>query len=110
MEHQLSIEPLTHDEVRRRFPGFHGSEEMEALFEPDAGYLEPELCVRTHVEQAVAHGATVLTGKIVEGWSAKAGRIEVGTSDGGIAGHRLVSCGGGWCAGVTGRGAGLPCT
>ena len=95
-EHRLSIEALTQDELRRRFPGFEGSAEMEALFEPDAGYLEPENCVRTHVEQAVAHGATVLTGKTVEGWSARDGRIEVKTSDGRIACDKLVICSGAW--------------
>ncbi|MCH8148678.1 MAG: N-methyl-L-tryptophan oxidase [Planctomycetes bacterium] len=101
-KHRLSIEPLTHTEMHRRFLGFQGDAEMEALFEPDAGYLEPENCVRTHVEQAIAHGATVLTGKSMESWSTRDGRIEVKTRDSRIACEKLVICGGAWSSRLLG--------
>jgi len=104
-EHQLSIEPLTVDEMHRRFAGFHGTEGMEALFEPDAGYLEPETCIHTHVEQAIAHGASVLTGQTVEGWSVVNGRVVVTTAAARIACDKLVICAGAWSSRLLGGAA-----
>ncbi len=95
-EHQLAIEPLTIQDMHRRFPGFVADEKMEALFESNAGFLEAESSVRAHVEQAVAHGATILTGQVVQNWSADSCGVVVTTTEARYSAEMLVICGGAW--------------
>ena len=95
-EHQLAIEPLTIQDMNRRFPGFAADVEMEALFESNAGFLEAESSVEAHVEQAVAHGATILTGQVVQNWSADSCGVVVTTTEARYSAEMLVICGGAW--------------
>jgi len=95
-EHALTIEQLSVDDMQCRFPGFQGDANMEALFEPDAGYLEPESCVRTLAEQASVHGAEVKCGQTVTDWRARHGEVTVTTQDARYQSDSLVICGGAW--------------
>ena len=99
-EHRLPIEQLSMSEMQQRFPGFKGDEEMEALFEPDAGYLEPENCVRMLVEQALAHGAEAKCGQVVTDWNVWHGEVTVTTQDARYQADSLVICGGAWSSGL----------
>ena len=47
-EHGLSHELLSSDEVHRRFPVLRPSGDMAAVWEPRAGFLYPEKCIRAH--------------------------------------------------------------
>lgn len=95
-EHRLPIERLARADVLRRFPGFVPADDMEALFEADAGYLRVEDAVRTHVELAVAAGATIETGRPVLDWSADAHGVRVRTAGDEYAASTLVIAGGAW--------------
>jgi len=94
--HALDIQAIAPKDWRTRFPEFVVSEGMDVLFEPDAGFLEVESCVRTYVQQAVEYGATVVTGRSVQGWSADGGGVAVRTPDEVYHADRLVICGGSW--------------
>src|SRR5215472_19324934 len=52
-------ELLTAAELRYRFPQFRLTADEDGYFEPGAGFLRPELCVKTQIEQARKLGATV---------------------------------------------------
>ena len=95
-EHRLSIETVEPRDLRKRFPGFAVTDGMEVLFEPDAGFLHVERCVRAQVEQAVALGAELVTGRRVEQWSADGTGVTVRTDKGDFVASRLVLCAGAW--------------
>lgn len=95
-EHHLDIECLDAAEARIRFTGFVFPDEMEVLFEADAGFLRVEECVRAHVERAVAHGASIHTGEKVEQWSTDGETATVVTDRGRYTAANVVFCGGAW--------------
>ena len=56
-EFDMDHEILTHEEIRKRYPMMQADEDEIGLFESDAGYLNPELCVHTHLKLAEELGA-----------------------------------------------------
>lgn len=72
-EHDLPVERLDPAQVQRRFPGFELTAGMQALLEPEAGYLHVEDCIREMARQAVEAGAKLETGVRVEGWEPEEG-------------------------------------
>lgn len=46
--------------IRRRFPQFLVRDDTVACFEPGAGYLRPEECIRVQIELAESLGASIL--------------------------------------------------
>lgn len=55
IEHEI----LAPAEIRRRFPQFDVRDNEAAYYEPGAGYLRPEACVRAHLALARKHGAEI---------------------------------------------------
>ena len=106
-QHQLDIEEVAATDFGDRFPGFVVGEHMAALFEPDAGYLEVENCVRAHVQVAEGCGARIATGQIVRQWQADARSVTVETDAETYTAAKLVICAGAWSAQVL-AGLGLP--
>jgi len=94
--HRLAIEDVSNTDCRRRFPGLVPGPEMAVLFEPDAGYVEVDRAVRTHVDLAVAAGAKILTGQRVAGWSSTGSNVLVQTEKESFSAERLVLCAGAW--------------
>ena len=52
--------------MRRRFPQFDVRDNETGYYEPDAGYLRPEACVRAQLELARRHGAEIRFDHAVE--------------------------------------------
>jgi sarcosine oxidase len=73
--HRLTHEVLAAGEVNERFPGFALPDGFKAVFQPDGGFLEPEKCIKAHTALATAHGAEVLAGVRVHGWSREPGGV-----------------------------------
>ena len=96
VEHNLEIENIEAASVSERFPGFVVDDGSAALFEPDAGYLRVEECVRAHTQLAVAGGAELLTQQTVREWAADGNGVCVTTDSGQYAAAKLVICGGAW--------------
>jgi sarcosine oxidase len=61
----ISHEVLPADEIHRRFPQFRLTADEQGYFEPGAGFLRPELCVQTQLEQAAAYGGVVRNSEVV---------------------------------------------
>lgn len=55
IEHEI----LPPAEIRRRFPHFAVRDNEVAYYEPDAGYLRPEACVKAQLDLARKHGAAI---------------------------------------------------
>lgn len=90
----IAHEVLSPDEAGRRFPQLRLAGDETCYYEPGAGFLRPELCIQTQLDQAIARGATVHTGRTVHRITADAhGATVVTDSDTYLAGHVIVTAG-----------------
>src|SRR5262245_2699820 len=69
-EHHLPVDRLTAAEVNDSWPGLRVPENLQAVFEPRAGYLCVEDCVQAHLDAATAAGAELLFNTEVLSWEA----------------------------------------
>jgi sarcosine oxidase len=94
--HGLRHEVLRGAEVNERFPGYRMPADYLAVFQPDGGFLAPELCIRTHVTEAIRHGAVVRIGERVMGWSRDANGVSVRLTDDEVRARQVVITAGAW--------------
>lgn len=99
-QHGLTIENLSSSAAAKRWPGFRVPDAFDAVFEPDAGFLKVEDCVRTHLDRAVAHGATLLFDEPVVSWSSTGREVCVRTATREFVASSLVITAGSWAASV----------
>jgi sarcosine oxidase len=95
-EHELPHEILTPAEVRERFPAFHLDKGLVAVFDPRAGFLDPEACNRAHVKLARDAGADARFSEPMIDWIADGDGVRVTTSSGTYTADRLVIAAGAW--------------
>jgi sarcosine oxidase len=81
-KHDLSVEPLSREQVRERYPTVKLLETEVALFEPDGGVLDPEGAVRAHLKTARAAGAELRFETAMRTWEATADGVQVHLADG----------------------------
>jgi monomeric sarcosine oxidase len=108
-EHGLAVEQLTAAEVERRWAGLRVDGSLLGVFEPAAGYLLVEDCVRAHLDAARAAGAELLTDCEVQAWRSAGDEVRVQTAKGEFACRRLILAAGSW-AGQMVAGVGLTLT
>jgi sarcosine oxidase len=95
--HDLEINSLTTREMTSRFPMFRFDPGMEGLFEPVAGMLFVEKCVRAMIELAIVGGAEFLGQTAVKSIARGEGGLwEVQTDRGTYISQRLVITSGAW--------------
>lgn len=99
-EHQLPYEILTARQIHHRFSAFEPRDDLVGVFDPRAGYLDPEACVAAHEEAAVRAGATARFGETVLGWTAGRESVEVRTTTATYLAKRLLLAAGAWTAGL----------
>jgi sarcosine oxidase len=95
-EHSLPHEVLAAHEASARFPAFHLDPGTVAVFDPRAGYLDPEACNTAHLSGALAAGADARFEEAVLNWSAEGDGVRVTTSVGTYLAQRLVLSAGAW--------------
>ena len=95
-EHSLPHTILSAEEVHERFPPFRLDENLTAVFDPRAGYLDPELCTAAHVEGARSAGADVRVDEPVLEWFADGEGARVKTPQGTYRAEHLVIAAGPW--------------
>jgi len=96
-EHSLTLEQFTPEEIQRRLPIFKIQSHHVGLFEPDAAFLRVEMCVTAMVDQAVKHGAQVMSNTVVQGWSVSGdGICTVSTENGKFRARHLILAAGAW--------------
>lgn len=99
-QHGLTIENLSASAATKRWPGFRVPDSFDVVFEPDAGFLKVEDCVRTHLDRAVAHGATLLFDEPVVSWTSTGQEVRVRTATRDFVASSLVVTAGSWAASV----------
>lgn len=93
--HGIAIEEMSADLAKRRWPMFNFDPSHSAVYEPGAGFLRVEACVRAHLAGAEAASAE-LRNEGVKSWKRTDSGVEVTTEAGTYAAERLVIAGGAW--------------
>ncbi|HET8630126.1 MAG TPA: N-methyl-L-tryptophan oxidase [Thermomicrobiales bacterium] len=99
-QHDLPYEELTPAAVAARFPGFRLAGDLVAVYEPNAGFLDPEACVGTHLDLAARHGAVLRHGEAALRWAADGAGVRVETADATYTADCLVIAAGPWAGEV----------
>ncbi len=89
-EHGLPFEILDALETTRRHPAFKLRDGDVAVFDPRAGYLDPEACNAAHLRVASRHGAELRFEEPLVSWSADGEGVAVKTKYGSYMADRLV--------------------
>src|SRR5690606_28872866 len=92
----IELEPLTPAEVMERFAAFRLPDDVVAVYEPGAGYLEPEAGVAAQMTLAEAAGAELRFDEPVLHWEADGGGVAVTTRGGTLRAGALVLAVGPW--------------
>jgi sarcosine oxidase len=96
-EHDLPVESVSRREVKARYPTLKLGNDEIALFEPDAGVLDPERAIRAHLQLAETLGAKMRFGVVMESWHATGKGFEIRLSDGThVSASKLVLALGPW--------------
>lgn len=92
----IAHEILDATRIRRRFPQFRVRDDESGYFEPEAGFLRPEACVRAQLELAARHGAALRLNERVTGIVQSRGEVVVTTERGEYVGScAVISAGAG---------------
>lgn len=94
--HRLEHEVLSAAEVQRRFPCLRPEADMVAVYEPRAGILFPEACVRAHLTLAQAYGAQIRTHEPLLRWKADGTGVAVTTESATYEAECLIISAGAW--------------
>ena len=86
----IAHELLDAQDIRRRFPLFKVRDDEHGYFEPEAGFLRPEACVRAQLELGMRAGATLRLDEHVERISQDRGEVRVVTDRGEYAASQAV--------------------
>ena len=96
IEHDLPHEVLTPGETEARFPAFHLADDLVAVFDPRAGYLDPEACNKAHLDAARDAGAEARFNERVLEWKPDGAGVRVTSGAGSYIADRLVLAAGAW--------------
>jgi sarcosine oxidase len=80
--HDLPVKAWSHDEVTTRYPTLRLLPDELAVFEPDAGVLDPERAVRAHLKVADSAGAELRFKTTMESWETTDKGVEIRLNDG----------------------------
>jgi len=94
--HGLPCEILSPAKVRERFPAFTLGEGYTAVFEPNAGVLFAEDCVRAMVGLGSEAGCEFRFSEKVTGWRSGPEGVEVRTPNGIQVAGKVLFCAGAW--------------
>jgi sarcosine oxidase len=89
-EHNLDYEVLSPREVSNRYPAFSLRDDLIAVHDPRAGYLDPETCNAAHMNLAVRSGAELKFEEPVIEWMSSDAGVTVTTSQGTYSADHLV--------------------
>jgi len=92
----ITHEILDAAEIKRRFPPFNVRADEIGYYEPEAGYLKPENCIRAQLALAQKYGAELRTNEKVLGFEPSAHGVRVTTERAAYEAGRLIVAPGAW--------------
>jgi len=102
-DHGIDHEILDAAAIRRRFPPFAVADDEYGYFEPEAGFLRPEACIRAHLESAERRGAEIHRNETVTGFDVSTRGVTVVTDRDRYAAERLIMAAGSWLPTLVGE-------
>ena len=94
--HDLEHEVLGAHELMARFPGFHVPDELQAIYQPDGGFVLSERSIAAYARLALADGADLHGHEGVLEWWPEDDGVVVRTSRGRYRARRLIISAGAW--------------
>lgn len=88
---------------QNHFPNFSLLPGDCAVFEPTAGYINPERAIRAQLTVARNRGADLRFNRYVSGWNTDGSGVRIYTSHGTVSAERLVLTAGAWTSKFLGR-------
>jgi sarcosine oxidase len=98
----ISHEMLDAAAIRTRFAQFAVNDDEFAYYEPEAGFLRPESCIRAQLLLARKYGAELQTGEIVRSFDAAPDGVTVATDRAIYKSDKLILAAGAWLPGLLG--------
>lgn len=95
-QYNIAHDILEAKDIKKRFPVFNVDSHEYGYYEPEAGLLYPETCLRTQLDLAQSLGATVLTDETVQTFSDTNGSVKVKTDRGRYQAEQLIVSAGPW--------------
>ena len=96
--HGLPYDVLDAAALHNRFPGYHLSPDMVAVYQPDGGFVLCERAIINYVEAAHELGADIHAREPVSGWDLDGDAVVVTTGAGVYRAPRVVLTAGPWAA------------
>ena len=87
---------LSSDEVHQHYPAYRLNPDQVALLDLEAGYMQPELCVRAHLRRAAVHGAKCQFGTPVLSCTRQKSHITVRTASDTFEASQIILTAGAW--------------
>ena len=98
--YDIPHELLDAGQIRRRFPQFNIADDESGYFEPGAGFVRPEECVRVQLGLAEQRGAQLHRGEQATAFDASDRGVTVTTDRATYAADRLIITAGPWLPGL----------
>ena len=98
-KHGVAHEILDAPRIRARFPQFAVRDNEAGYFEPGAGYLRPEACIKAQLELARRAGATLQVGERVDAIEETGNEVRITTDRGSYSAKQAVLSAGAWLPG-----------
>lgn len=95
-EHRLKYEVVDAKEIRKRWPQFKIPDSWVACYDPQAGFLLVDRCIRSHVDLATEAGAVVKENEEIRSFHPVESGITLQTSSGKYTAARAIVCAGAW--------------
>lgn len=92
----IAHELLDAAQIRARFPQFHVRDDESGYFEPTAGFVRPEECVRAQLALARKHGADLHTNETVLGFEPSSDGVVIVTDKGRYTAGKIIVAAGPW--------------
>lgn len=98
VEHDLQHQVLTGREINQRFPGYQFPHDLMGVYQPDGGFVLPEVATVAYVEAAHSKGAEIHGREEVLGWEPHGDGVRVISDRDEYFADSLVITGGAWNA------------
>jgi sarcosine oxidase len=94
--HQIPVQAVSPDEIRKSFPAFAPPPEYVGIFDGGAGWVDVERALSFSLAQARRAGATIWLNRKVDEWQATESEVEVRSQGERIRAGALVLAAGAW--------------
>lgn len=94
--YRIAHEILPAPAMRKRFPQFSVHDDELGYYEPNAGFLRPEACVRAQLALAARHGAELHVNETAVSFTQRGAEVVVTTTQGDYTADHLVVTAGPW--------------